>query len=158
MGDSGIFLNKGCENMTRKEPIIQRKKKPSKSESTITKPKSQNNKQMEGEEKELNNIPEVVVKSDFDGSFKNFVNELIRKKKKPFHHKKIVITSGPYRLNYAVQYMHKSCKIRDKHDELLPEDKQTHNELHLDFYSVSRKRGSELGLTKTEIKALIEVL
>lgn len=115
-------------------------------------PKFQNNKQT----KELTNIPEVVVKSDTDGFFENFVNELIRKKNGTFHHKKIVITSGPYRWNYAVQYVHKGCTIRNNNKELLQEDEQVHKEL--DFYSVSRNRGSELGLTKTEIKSLIEVL
>jgi hypothetical protein len=113
--------------------------------------------------KELTNIPEVVVKSDADGFFKNFVNELIKKKNGAFHHKKIVITVGPYRMPYlcswdhAVLYDHKGCTMHSK-KELLPEDKQVHKELHLSFYSVSTQRGRELGLTKTEIKALIEIL
>ena len=101
---------------------------------------------------------EVVVKNDYDGFFENFVRRMIEEKKmsnKPFLHKKIVITSGPWR-DYVVQFTHEGCMICDEHKKKLPENEQIHAELHLDFYAAFRKGFGQI--TESEVAELIKIL
>ena len=67
--------------------------------------------------------PEIVAESDFDGYFESLVLSLVARKKlsgKPFKHKKVVISSGPWRM-YDVTW------------------ESSAGTLTLDFYSACRR-------------------
>jgi len=83
---------------------------------------------------------DVVVKSDYDGYFESWVKGWIQQKVemgKPFNHKRVVITSGPWR-SYAVSF------------------EKAGEELRLDFYSALRAGFG--GVTASEIREIIELL
>lgn len=57
--------------------------------------------------------PELVVNSDYDRYFKRLVDGWIQQKRtsgKPFRHKKILVTAGPYRMS-AVSYESKGDRL-----------------------------------------------
>lgn len=81
---------------------------------------------------------EVIVKSDYDGYFENYVRRMLAQKcEVHIKHKKIVISAGPWR-EYAVAF------------------KEEGDTLHLDFYSALRTGFG--GINTGELMQLIEML
>jgi len=81
--------------------------------------------------------PTVTVESDYDGYFESLVRSWIDRHEGPFHHTKVVITAGPYRMD-AVSYVSADGVI------------------HLDFYSALRTGFGYLG--SDEVAQLVELL
>jgi hypothetical protein len=91
----------------------------------------------------MTDLPEIEVKSDYDGFFERLVRLWVERRVAAltpgdqFAHRKIVISSGPWR-SYAVQY--------EKVDDVL----------YLDFYSALRTGFGSLG--DEEVEAIIAML
>jgi len=84
-----------------------------------------------------NNLPQLIIKNDFDGYFESLVKSWIERKKTDFKHSKIVVTDEPWR-PYTVSY--------EIHEDTI----------NLDFYSALRRGFGEL--SSKEITEIIELL
>lgn len=89
----------------------------------------------------MNNLiieqPELVIEEDYDGYFEGLVKGMIENKNGKFKHKKIVVTSGPYR-PYTMGYESKDDTI------------------NIDFYSAIRNGFGSL--SNDDIDQMTELL
>lgn len=81
-------------------------------------------------------LPEIVVKHDYNGYFENLVKGWCKKKTTPFKHTKININAGPYRADAVSAF--------DEED----------GSLTLDFYSAIRNGFGSL--SQTEIQEIMD--